>query len=593
MKYIDSLGTRISALHVFIVLMSMAMTLGAWQFARHQAQAQIEARFLAARDRTVGLIADRMSRYEDALWSGVASITASDGRITRESWKSFAESLDISQKYPGVNGIGVIYYVDRQELPVFQAMRAAEERDFAIYPDHEQDILLPITFLEPEGINAAAIGLDVAHETNRRTGLLASRDTGTAQITGPIVLVQDSGHTPGFLFYTPFYSGEAPTNTADRRAQFVGAVYAPFIVKKLVDGLLSKELREVRFSIRDADTVIYDEHGKDDALNDPDPMFSDIVELELYGRTWAIDVRTNMAFRVQNGTQQPTFILIGGLIIEILIISLLSIMMRSNKRAHDYAYQLTHALRTKSESLERANAEIEQFAYVASHDLKTPARGISYLTDLLEQDLENLLGPIASHAEIKAHLDLIRDRVRRMNDLTKGIMSFSQIGRPRERDVERVSIRAIIDDCITDFGIAAGQVRLDGPAETIAPDSGTLRRVLENLIGNAVKYHPHPDEARLGVSVDALPDRLRFAVRDNGNGIAPEFHAKVFEVFQTLRTSDAPESTGIGLAIVKKAVRMHGFDIRLISEPGQGTEFIFDWPRESDANVRNPMAKVA
>ena len=593
LRAVDSLGNRISILHVCIIFMSLAMTLGAWLYSKKQVETQIEARFEAARDRAVGLIGDRMSRYEDALWSGVANIAGNDGQVTHEGWKAFAESLDIGQKYPGVNGIGVIYYVDPPDLPGFQARRDAEQRGFAIHPAHEQDIFLPITFIEPEGINAAAIGLDVAHETNRRTGLLASRDTGTAQITGPIVLVQDSGHTPGFLFYTPFYEGDAPATVSERRDRFAGVVYAPFIVRKLVDGLLAKDLREVFFSIRDGDETIYDEHQIEDRLHDADPMYTDIVELDMYGRTWVVDVRANLAFRTQNNSQQPTFILVGGLIIEILIISLMMIMMRSNQRARDYAHQLTGELRAKTESLERANAEIEQFAYVASHDLRTPARGINYLTDLLEEDLEGLVGPVASHTEVKAHLDLIRARVRRMNDLTAGIMDFSRVGHAPAGGTGRASVQSIVDDCMTDLGIRPQQLRVDGPGDVIAPDNHSFRRVMENLIGNAFKYHPRPSEAQISVMIKDLGNRLRVAIRDDGDGIAPEFHAKIFEVFQTLRTADAPESTGIGLSIVRKAVRQHGYDIRLYSAVGKGAEFVFDWPRETDRKPAGLVTKVA
>tara|TARA_R100000750_G_scaffold35758_2_gene23008 strand:- start:2777 stop:3352 length:576 start_codon:yes stop_codon:yes gene_type:complete len=191
-------------LHVIIVALSLTMTVGAWLYSKNQVDLQTENRFVAAKDRTIGLIVDRMSRYEDALWSGVAHIDAKGGKTSHSEWKTFSGSLNLAKKYPGVNGIGVIYYVDRREFPEFQSIRDAEGRGFSVFPEHDQDFRLPITFIEPEDINAAAIGLDVAHEMNRRTGLLASRDTGTAQITGPIILVQDSGHTAGFLFYTPF-----------------------------------------------------------------------------------------------------------------------------------------------------------------------------------------------------------------------------------------------------------------------------------------------------------------------------------------------------------------------------------------------------
>jgi len=203
-KSFEARSRGVTSLHVIIVALSLTMTVGAWLYSKNQVDLQTENRFVAAKDRTIGLIVDRMSRYEDALWSGVAHIDAKGGKTSHSEWKTFSGSLNLAKKYPGVNGIGVIYYVDRREFPEFQSIRDAEGRGFSVFPEHDQDFRLPITFIEPEDINAAAIGLDVAHEMNRRTGLLASRDTGTAQITGPIILVQDSGHTAGFLFYTPF-----------------------------------------------------------------------------------------------------------------------------------------------------------------------------------------------------------------------------------------------------------------------------------------------------------------------------------------------------------------------------------------------------
>ena len=582
----------VSILHIAIVLMSLAMTIGAYLYSRHQVDLQVENRFHAAKDRAIGLIVDRMSRYEDALWSGVAHVDALDGQTNRLDWKAFAGSLKIRERYPGANSFGVISYVERDEFAQFQAARAAEGPDFDVYPVHDQDFLLPITYIEPEDINAAVVGLDVAHETNRRAGVLAIRDSGTAQITGPIVLMQDSGHTPGFLFYTPFYRGGKPQTVEARQEQFAGVVYASFVVRKLVEGLLSKDLREVRFSIRDNDKIIYDEHSDEDPLRDANPMFSDTVSLDMYGRNWVLDIRTNTAFRHQNSSEQPTLILIGGLIIEILVFSLLVMLARSNRRAQNYARQLTVDLRSKTEHLERANAEIEQFVYIASHDLRTPVRGIGYLADIIEEDMEEIFGPLDDHAEIKAQFKMIHERVNRMNDLTKGIMEFSRIGNFEAEVPPSMKLEALIADCVVDICVDAAQIQLSSDVDKISCDSYNFRRVLESLITNAFKYHPEPDAAQIDVSVEDQGNRLKVSVRDNGKGISPEFHGRIFDVFQTLRKGDEPESTGIGLAIVKKAVQRHGYNIAVSSSEKEGAEFTFFWPN-TQTSEDPELSKVA
>ncbi|SFT16362.1 His Kinase A (phospho-acceptor) domain-containing protein [Sulfitobacter marinus] len=582
----------VSVLHITIVLMSLAMTIGAYLYSRHQVDLQVENRFHAAKDRTIGLIVDRMSRYEDALWSGVAHVDALGGQTTRFDWKAFAQSLKIRERYPGANSFGVITYVKRGDFARFQAARAAEGPDFAVYPEHDQDFMLPITYIEPEDINAAVVGLDVAHETNRRAGVMAIRDSGAARITGPIFLVQDSGKTPGFLFYAPFYRGGKPQTLEARQDRFAGVVYASFVVRKLVEGLLSKDLRNVRFSIQDNDKIIYDEHSVEDASQDDTPMFSETVTLDMYGRNWVLDIRTNKTFRQENGSEQPMLILIGGLIIEILIFSLLVMLARSNRRAQNYAGELTVDLRAKTKHLEQANAEIEQFVYIASHDLRTPIRGIGYLADVIEEDLEEIFGPLDDRAEIKAQFKMIHERVNRMNDLTKGIMEFSRIGNYEAETPPSMNLKRLIADCVVDLGVEKPQIRLSSEVDQITCDSHNFRRVFEGLITNAFKYHPDPSTAQIDVKIEDQGDRLKISVKDNGNGISPEFHGRIFDVFQTLRKGEEPESTGIGLAIVKKAVQRHGYNIGVASSEKEGAEFTFFWP--SGALSQDPaLSEVA
>ncbi|MDE4276804.1 CHASE domain-containing protein [Phaeobacter gallaeciensis] len=575
-----------------VVSLSLLMTFSAWLYSKHQLESRTAARFNAAKDRTVGLIVERMSKYEDALWSGVAAMSSHGGSMSYQDWKVFSESLELGEKYPGVNGIGVIQYIERSEITEFQKERDAEPREFTIYPEHSQEVLLPITYIEPEDINAQAIGLDVAHEENRRTALLASRDTGSSQITGPIFLVQDSGHTPGFLFYAPYYQGGVPETLEERRERFVGVVYAPFVVRKLVEGLLSKSLRDVHFSLRDAGQTIYSEHQEQDRLYDPDPIFSETVELDFYGRKWEVDVRSNMAFRSENGLEQPTLILMGGLIIEGLIIAMLVLMARSNKHAHAYAHKLTDELRAKTERLARANEEIEQFVYIASHDLKTPARGIGFLADLLEEEIVDHLGDTEARTALSMHLDMIRERVQRMNALTGGIMEFSRIGKYDDEEDE-ILPEAIVKACIEDFKVEKTQIDLISEVPTISFDTHNFRRVLENLIGNAFKYGSGDQTTKVVVSILDVGDFLEVSVCDNGPGISPKYHERIFEVFQTLQKAGEPESTGIGLAIVKKSIQRHGCNISVRSEEGNGAEFIFSWPKSPLTYNTLDLEKVA
>ncbi|UWQ80544.1 CHASE domain-containing protein [Leisingera sp. S132] len=584
--------SHLSLIHVLIIGLSLMMTLGAWYYAKAQTETRTENAFKAARDQAVGLISARMAKYEDALWAGVSAVQSHGGDMSYQEWKEFARSLRVDKRYAGINGIGIIHHVEPGDFESYLQTRRQERPGFAVYPDHENSIRLPISFIEPEDINAAAVGLDVAHEVNRRTAALASSATGEARITGPIVLVQDESSTPGFLFYAPFYTGGISTSAAPDERHLDGMVYAPFVVRKLMAGLLSKDLRHVRFSISDGGETIYDEHDPADPQFDPAPRFSETVEMEIYGRTWTLDFRTSLGFRQAHSYSQPVLILIGGLVIETLVISLLFLMARSGRRARAYADRVTADLKEKTLRLEKAHDELEQFVYITSHDLKTPVRGIGALTEMIQEDLEDYFNSADADPDVAANLARITERVARMNNLTQGVMEYARTGVHSAEDAE-LCLQDMIKALRSDFGLSGTQLELSGNATRITTDTFNFVRVLENLVGNAVKYHPDPEQAQITVTVEDKGSRYDVSVCDNGAGIAPDYHSRIFDVFQTLRRAGEPESTGIGLAIVKKSVEQHGFEVTVESEVGHGAEFRFSWPGQGRSAPAEHQDKAA
>ncbi|MEP0565394.1 MAG: CHASE domain-containing protein [Paracoccaceae bacterium] len=577
---------RITLFHALVVVASLMVTLTAWQYSKIQVDRKTQLAYEAARDQALGLIVDRMAKYEDALWAGVAAVESHGRDIAYRDWKAFAQTLRIEERYPGINGIGIIHFLPTNALSSYLAKHRFDRRDFRVFPPHDQPMNMPITFVEPEAGNAAAVGLDIAHETNRRTAALASRDTGLARITAPITLVQDADQTAGFLFYAPFYRAGIADSVDGRQAGFLGTVYAPFVVHRLMEGLLDQGLRDIHFSITDAEELIYDEHDAQDASFDPNPLFSEQVSLELYGRTWTLDMRTDLGFRENNTVAKPIFILIAGLFIEALIITLLVQMSRANHRAVSYADEVTVALRAQSNTLAKTNVELsaknqelEQFAYIASHDLKTPMRGIAGLTELVEEDLEEYFASAEANPDVAKNLQRIHDRLQRMDTLTRSIMEYAQIGAKTDENGP-LALDEFVVVLALDFGLDEDQIQLSGDVKLVETDTFHLRRILENLVGNAVKYHDGNNRLRIRVKVHSTGDTCRVSVSDNGPGIAPEFHTRIFDVFQTLQSTEGSDSTGIGLSIVKKAVERHGHDVTLTSAVGHGSTFTFDWPNE-------------
>ncbi|MDQ3367269.1 MAG: GAF domain-containing protein [Myxococcota bacterium] len=223
-------------------------------------------------------------------------------------------------------------------------------------------------------------------------------------------------------------------------------------------------------------------------------------------------------------------------------------------------------------ALEKSNRELDQFAYVASHDLKAPLRGIANLAQWIEDDLEGTLPD-----QTREHLTLLRGRVSRLEYLIAGILAYSRAGRERGEAV-RIEVGPLVREAwelLSPPGTA--QLVIATPLPTILAPRTQLQQVFMNLLGNAVKYNPGR-ELTIKVGVRADRNFYEFYVQDDGVGIAPEFHDKIWALFQTLERRDKVESTGIGLSIVRKIIESQGGTTRVESQPDAGATFYFTWP---------------
>jgi len=231
--------------------------------------------------------------------------------------------------------------------------------------------------------------------------------------------------------------------------------------------------------------------------------------------------------------------------------------------------------------LEKSNRELDQFAYVASHDLKAPLRGIANLAQWIEDDLEGQLTD-----QTREHLRLLRGRVHRLEYLIAGILAYSRAGRDRG-EVALVDVGALVREAWELLAPpATAQLAIQPELPLVRASRTQLQQVLMNLIGNAVKYNPG---RALAIEVGARRNGrlVELYVRDDGVGIAPEFHEKIWGLFQTLERRDKVESTGIGLSIVRKIVEAQGGTTWMESEPGGGATFFFTWPADLDGETAN------
>lgn len=331
----------LSALHWLVIALSLTLTLVAWQVSSRIAEEKARNQFDHQVVEITEQLKDRMANYAYALVSGVGAIQSHSQGLTWEEWRTFSESLALPERLPGINGIGVIYRVPPEELDAFIADQRQRRPDFDVHPPHDVHDYWPITYIEPEASNRAAIGLDMAHEINRYTAAKKAMNTGTTQITGPIVLVQDAEKTPGFLFYHPLYTSVETPPESEREDQFVGLVYAPFIMHKLLDGTLANVNRRVQLRISDEGSVLYNELSNSNENFDPDPMFETSMVIPMYGRDWTFDIQTTRLFKSLFASRQPSLILAAGIIIDALIMAVFMLLVRARTRAEARAETMT------------------------------------------------------------------------------------------------------------------------------------------------------------------------------------------------------------------------------------------------------------
>jgi PAS domain S-box-containing protein len=265
---------------------------------------------------------------------------------------------------------------------------------------------------------------------------------------------------------------------------------------------------------------------------------------------------------------------------------------RYEQELEDLNASLEHRVRKRTAELERSNLELDQFAYVASHDLKAPLRAIALLAEWITEDAAPLL-PAAS----LAHLAKLNGRVRRLDKLLSDLLDYSRAGHISS-DPEQVDTRQLVQTIVELLNPPLGFTVVAGDSLPILyTERVPLETVLRNLIQNAIKHHDHPargsawitaaevlTENSTGHASEHGPKRpargpvVEFAIADDGPGIAPEYHERMFKLFHTLRPRDQVEGSGMGLSVVKKTVESRGGAVRLVSQKGAGAIFYFTWP---------------
>jgi hypothetical protein len=238
--------------------------------------------------------------------------------------------------------------------------------------------------------------------------------------------------------------------------------------------------------------------------------------------------------------------------------------------------ELEARVRERTAALEAANQELESFSYAVSHDLKAPLRGIDGYSQLLESDYGNVLD-----AEGQMFIRNIRAGVAQMNELIGDLLDYSRMER-RPLEQRGVRLQPLIEEVLDGLDPALrerAEIAVDVPPDLeLQTDPDGLSLALRNLIDNALKFSAPREDPRIAVTAEPRGETLHLAVSDNGIGFDMAFQERIFDIFQRLNRAEDYPGTGVGLALVRRALQRLGGRIECEGRPDAGATFRLELP---------------
>lgn len=389
-------------------------TLATWYFSRQQELAGAREKFTQEFHTSRTAINLRMRSYEQILRGGVGLFSAKID-VSREDWRRYVSALQVSEAYPGVQGIGYGPVVTQEDTAVHLASVWREGfQDYVISPPGARNFYVPILYREPlEELNYRALGFDMYSEPIRRKAMELARDTGSAALTAKVRLAWELSGQPAasVIMYLPVYEhNTTPIAVASRRAALKGFLFASFRVNELIEATLGERLAEAGLDLELFDSVAIDEKtllfDRDDQPHFADakfrPLFAIQQTLEIGGQTWTLALYTLPAFENAIDRTKSSLILGGGALLSILLFGFLYSVSTQHARVKNRASKLTQDLQLSE----------ERFRHLAYHD---PLTGLPNRALLHDHGLR-ALGRARRNKNHLAILFIDLDRFKNIND---------------------------------------------------------------------------------------------------------------------------------------------------------------------------------
>lgn len=518
------------------------------------------------------------------------------GEVNRDNFRRYASSLDLKRNYSGVQGIGYAKRVLSYEGEALtQKMEAEGFTNFKMFPETSKYDYITILYLEPlDDRNRRAIGFDMSSEPNRRAAMELARDTGDAAATGKVFLVQENeeDRQPGFLIYIPVYKGDMNPPTVEARRQYLdGYIYSPFRAGNF--------LNDVRNTSGDRDIAItiYDTEAKPENIlaqsyRDSESLSNDFVvqtEVSFAERKWIVQYRALPEFIAKSSSGWTFLIFISGLVFSLLLFGVTYLESFARTRSDKIAFELKASEKEKAQLFEKeqkarrlaedSNRAKDEFISVVSHELRTPLNSIAGWTRILQAET------LSSEMKRQA-LEKIEKNLRIQTRLVEELLDFSQIiSGKSDMPMKSLEFSDIFEEAFAEAEKQAEDKGLKIKKENllngqkIFGDAERLKKALENVLRNAVKFTP--PEGLVEVDVQEQNGFISLIVRDSGQGINPKFLPYIFEGFRQADSSITRQfgGLGLGLAISRHIFELHGGTIKAESlGEGKGSVFTIELP---------------
>jgi two-component system, sensor histidine kinase and response regulator len=348
-----------------VLLISLIASAGGWFIARQHAELEARKRFDEDVNRVATALKERMQVYQDVL-HGADGLYAASSSVERNEWHAYLASVSIERRFPGIDAVGFVARVPRNQLNDFlRQTRADKSPDFQVHELGEGPDLLIVKFSEPESRHQSTIGWDMGVDAERRAAAERACDTGRAAMTGEVLLRDDvRGPQAGFLMFLPVYEHAAPTGTVEeRRRALTGWVFARFITETLMEGVLGDLKPQLHFRVMDVggtgmDRIVFDdEPGLSNVRPDDHALFATTIPFGMGGRTWQLAFASKKEF--EKATRYGASLLVGvaGLLISLLLTSIAWSLSSTRERALAMAAEMTGTLR---ETNARLQSEIRE-----------------------------------------------------------------------------------------------------------------------------------------------------------------------------------------------------------------------------------------